>query len=183
ILLARRHPMANHRPSIGNSELLSWVDAVARYTHPDQVHWCDGSDKERVELERTMVAAGSLIELDHKAHPGSYLHRSDPTDVARTEHLTFISTAQREDCGPTNNWMSKAQAEGQVWPLFSGSMRGRTMYVVPYVMGPVGSRFSRLGVEITDSPYVVLNLRTMTRMGDVAHARLDRPDPFLPGIH
>jgi phosphoenolpyruvate carboxykinase (GTP) len=134
-------------------------------------------------LEREMVAAGSLLELDPKQHPRSFLHRSDPTDVARTEHLTFISTAREVDAGPTNNWMSRADAQRRVWPLFAGAMKGRTLYVVPYLMGPASSPFSRVGVEITDSPYVVLNLRIMTRIGRAAVERLGTSDRFVRGVH
>jgi phosphoenolpyruvate carboxykinase (GTP) len=161
----------------------AWVEAVAAHTQPARIHWCDGSDEERALLEREMVLSRSFVELDPKSHPGSFLHRSDPKDVARTEHLTFISTPRESDVGPTNNWMSAQAAENHVWSLFAGSMKGRTLYVVPYLMGPVGSPFSRVGVEITDSPYVVLNLRIMTRMGKVALERLARTDGFVRGIH
>jgi phosphoenolpyruvate carboxykinase (GTP) len=130
-----------------------------------------------------MCADGTLIALDPEAHPNSYLHRSDPTDVSRTEHLTFISTPTPDEVGPTNNWMSKQDALKRVWPLFAGSMSKRVMYVVPYLMGPVGSRHSRVGVEITDSPYVVANMRIMTRMGSVALARLGESGQFVRGLH
>jgi phosphoenolpyruvate carboxykinase (GTP) len=130
-----------------------------------------------------MLRDGTLIRLNQKSYPGCYLHRSHPSDVARTEHLTFICTSRKEDAGPTNNWMAPKEARERVGKLFEGSMKGRTMYVVPYLMGPAGSPYSKLGVEITDSPYVVVNMRLMTRMGKIA---LDRPggsDGFVPGLH
>jgi phosphoenolpyruvate carboxykinase (GTP) len=130
-----------------------------------------------------MVEKGTLLPLDPAAAPGSHLHRSHPSDVARTEHLTFIASRTREDAGPTNNWMSPAEARQRVWPLFDGAMKGRTMYVVPYVMGPPGSPFSRVGVEVTDSPYVVANMRVMTRMGRVALDQLGSGEDFVPGLH
>jgi phosphoenolpyruvate carboxykinase (GTP) len=131
-----------------------------------------------------MVDNGTLIRLNQAALPGCYLHRSNPQDVARTEHLTFICSERPEDAGPTNNWMSPADARERVWPLFSGAMRGRTMYVVPYIIGPVASPNARVGVEITDSPYVVANMRIMTRMGQVALDRLKAVlDDWVPGLH
>jgi phosphoenolpyruvate carboxykinase (GTP) len=175
--------MPNHERPAANAALRAWVQSVAQHTQPARIQWCDGSDEERTELERQMVAAGSLIALDPVAHPRSFLHRSDPTDVARTEHLTFISTRDREDAGPTNHWMSREDAERRVWPLLAGAMAGRTMYVVPYLMGPEGSRYSSVGVEVTDSPYVVLNLRMMTRMGRVALDHLGASEDFVRGTH
>jgi phosphoenolpyruvate carboxykinase (GTP) len=162
-----------------------WVDEVARQTRPDSVIWCDGSESENERLVGQMVDSNVLLPLDQQRYPGSYLHRSDPSDVARTENLTFICSEQAEDAGPTNNWMSPKDARDRVWPLFAGSMRGRTMYVVPYVMGPAESPYSKVGVEITDSPYVVANMRIMTRMGRVALDRLEKldSDEWVPGLH
>lgn len=174
-------PMTTIRPS--NDALTAWVDHIAAYTTPEAVHWCDGSEDESAELRARMVEAGTLIPLDEVAHPRSFLHRSDPSDVARTEHLTFISTANATDVGPTNNWMSLDEADQKVWSLFQGCMGGRTMYVVPYVMGPVGSPYSRVGVQITDSPYVVANLRIMTRMGRIALEQLGASPDFVRGVH
>ncbi len=166
------------------SSVEEWVDEVARTTHPDTVIWCDGSDAENGRLIGQMVDDGTLIRLNQAALPGCYLHRSNPQDVARTEHLTFICSERPEDAGPTNNWMSPADARERVWPLFSGAMRGRTMYVVPYIMGPVASPYAKVGVEITDSPYVVANMRIMTRMGQVALDRLKAgSDDWVPGLH
>ncbi|MCS6806703.1 MAG: phosphoenolpyruvate carboxykinase (GTP) [Acidobacteriota bacterium] len=166
-----------------NTTLTRWVNEVATQTHPDRIHWCDGSDEEYNKLIREMTDAGTLIPLNHEKYPNCYLHRSDPTDVARTEHLTFISTPHREDTGPTNNWMSPEEVRQRICKLYDGSMRGRTMYVVPYLMGPVGSPFARVGVEITDSPYVVVNMRIMTRMGRVALEHLGNSSDFVRGLH
>ncbi len=161
-----------------------WVDNVARTTRPDKIVWCDGSQAENDRLVDQMLGDGTLLPLNRDVHPNSYLHRSDPEDVARTEHLTMICTETPEDVGPTNNWMSPAEARQRVWPLFEGSMRGRTMYVVPYIMGPVDSPYSKVGVELTDSPYVVASMRIMTRMGQVALDRLAAgTTDWVPGIH
>ncbi len=160
-----------------------WVDESARLTQPDRVVWCDGSEAEHQQLISGMLADGTLIELDQRSHPGCYMHRSHPNDVARTEHLTFICSEHRDDAGPTNNWMAPAEARARLSDLLRGSMRGRTMYVVPYLMGPAGSPFSRVGVELTDSPYVVASLRIMTRMGRVATEQLGSSDEFAPGLH
>jgi phosphoenolpyruvate carboxykinase (GTP) len=174
-------PMTTTRAA--NEALTTWVDRIAEYTTPASVHWCDGSDGELAELRSRMVEAGTLIPLNDTLHPHGYLHRSDPSDVARTEHLTFICTTNESDAGPTNNWMSPDAADRRVWPLFEGCMAGRTMYVVPYLMGPADSPYSRVGVQITDSPYVVANLRIMTRMGRVALAHLGSSPNFVRGIH
>src|SRR6185295_3393155 len=130
-----------------------------------------------------MLSDGTLIALNRERAPGCTLHRSHPSDVARTEHLTFIASRRQEDAGPTNNWMSPDQARARVGPLFDGVMQGRTMYVVPYVMGPPGSPFSKVGIEVTDSAYVVANMRVMTRMGRVALDQLAGGDDFVPGLH
>jgi len=159
------------------------VDDVARTTRPDRVVWCDGSDAESARLMEGMLADGTLIALNPERAPGCTLHRSHPSDVARTEHLTFIASRRQEDAGPTNNWMSPDQARARVGPLFEGVMKGRTMYVVPYVMGPLGSPFSKVGIEVTDSPYVVANMRIMTRMGRPALDQLGHGAEFVPGLH
>ncbi len=169
--------------SAPGSAMAGWVDECARLTRPDRVVWCDGSEDEHRRLTEEAYRTGTLLELDPKRWPGCALHRSHPSDVARTEHLTFICTERQEDAGPTNNWMSPAEAEERVGALFKGCMKGRTLYVVPYLMGPPGSPHSKVGVEITDSLYVVLNLRIMTRMGRVA---LDHPGAagdFVRGLH
>jgi phosphoenolpyruvate carboxykinase (GTP) len=166
-----------------NEALESWVDSIARHTQPDRIHWCDGSDAERRALERQMVASGTLLPLNPEKNPRSFLHRSDPSDVARTEHLTFICSEQKDDAGPTNNWLSPEEARARVWPLFHGAMKGRTLYVIPYLMGPVGSEASKVGVEVSDSPYVVANMRIMTRMGKVALEHLGASNDFVRGLH
>ena len=163
--------------------LNQWVNDVAALTTPDQVVWCDGSEAQSQALKAQMLATGELLELNQQTHPGCYLHRSDPSDVARVEHLTFVCTSSREDAGPNNHWMDPGQAHEKIDALFEGCMRGRTMYVIPYCMGPIDSPFSRCGVEITDSPYVVENMRLMTRMGAPALARIEAEGSFVKGLH
>jgi phosphoenolpyruvate carboxykinase (GTP) len=161
-----------------------WVEEVARTTRPDTIHWCDGSDAENQQLIQLLVSKGELTKLNEKALPNSYLSRSDKSDVARTERLTFIVADKPEQVGPTNNWMSREDAQSRVWPLFDGCMKGRTMYVIPYIMGPVESPYSKVGIEITDSAYVVLNMRIMTRIGKVAMERLQQGGTdWVPGLH
>ena len=166
-----------------NAALRDWVAETAKLTQPDRIHWCTGSDTERDELTLLMLASGDLFELDQATFPNCYLHRSHPSDVARVEHLTFICTKDRDDAGPNNLWMDPAEAHRKVDALFEGCMKGRTMYVVPYCMGPILSPYARCGVEITDSPYVVLNMRIMTRMGAQALARIERDGNFVKGLH
>ncbi len=160
-----------------------WVDDVARLTRPDSIHWCDGSDAESEALTASMVADGTLLPLNPSTHPGCHLHRSHPADVARVEHLTLVCTTERDDAGPNNHWMAPAEAHAKIDALFDGCMQGRTLYVVPYCMGPIDSPLSRCGVEITDSPYVVANMRIMTRMGAAALARIEREGSFVKGLH
>jgi phosphoenolpyruvate carboxykinase (GTP) len=161
-----------------------WVEDVSRTTKPKNIVWCDGSDQENERLIQQMLGDGTLHELNQQAHPNCYLHRSDPSDVARTEHLTFICSERQEDAGPTNNWMSPKDASERVWPLFDGAMRERTMYVIPYLMGPAESPYAKVGVQVTDSPYVVANMRIMTRMGNVALDRIQRNgEEWVSGIH
>jgi phosphoenolpyruvate carboxykinase (GTP) len=163
--------------------LAQWVEEVARLTQPDRIHWCDGSDDEYKELLAAMVADGTLIPLNPQTHPDCYLHRSAASDVARVEHLTYVCTTQRDDAGPNNHWMEPAEAHAKIDGLFAGCMRGRTMYVIPYCMGPIASKIARCGVEITDSAYVVANMRLMTRMGAAAQARIEREGRFVKGLH
>ncbi|MFN3842421.1 MAG: phosphoenolpyruvate carboxykinase (GTP) [Rehaibacterium terrae] len=160
-----------------------WVDEVARLTRPASIHWCDGSEAEHAMLVERMLASGDLLPLNPDTHPRCYLHRSHPSDVARVEHLTFVCTREREDAGPNNHWMAPAEAHAKIDGLFAGCMQGRTMYVIPYCMGPIDSPLSRCGVEITDSPYVVANMRIMTRMGAAAQARIEREGTFVKGLH
>ena len=163
--------------------LQDWVEETAKLTLPAKIHWCDGSEAEDQALKALMLGTGDLIALNPQTHPNCYLHRSDPTDVARVEHLTFVCTPDREDAGPNNNWIEPAAAHAKIDALFEGCMAGRTMYVIPYCMGPINSPYSRLGVEITDSPYVVINMRMMTRMGAPAQARIEREGSFVRGLH
>jgi phosphoenolpyruvate carboxykinase (GTP) len=161
----------------------AWVDEVARLTTPDSIVYCDGSEAERARLVAECLATGELIELNQTRLPGCYLHRSAPHDVARTEHLTFVCTDRADDVGPNNNWMAPAAAREKLTPLFSGAMRGRTLYVVPFLMGVPGSRFAKAGIQITDSRYVVLNMRIMTRMGTVALDHLAGDPTFTRCLH
>ncbi len=166
-----------------NNILKQWVEEVSELTRPDNIHWCTGSDEEHRQLVDGMLASGEFIELNQETHPGCYLHRSDPSDVARVEHLTFICTSEPEDAGPNNHWMDPDEAKAKMRDLYDGCMQGRTLYVIPYCMGPIDSPLSRCGVEITDSPYVVANMRMMTRMGSAALARIEHEGSFVKGLH
>ncbi len=165
-----------------NREVAAWVDEAARLTLPEDIYWCDGSDEEFRAI-RSELASHDLIRLDQGAFPGCYLYRSDPSDVARVEHLTFVCTRDRDDAGPNNHWMAPAQAHRKMDELFRGCMRGRRLFVVPYCMGPIDSPYARCGVEITDSRYVVLNMHLMTRMGRPALERIARDGTFVKGLH
>ncbi len=171
------------QPPTDNQHLLKWVTEMAALTQPDHIVWCDGSEEERTRLTALAVSEGVLTELDQTKRPGCYYSRSNPNDVARVENLTFICTPTKDDAGPTNNWMDPAEAYKKLGALFEGSMRGRTMYVIPYVMGPLGSAMAKIGIELTDSVYVVLNMRTMTRMGAAALKMLGTSDDFNRGLH
>jgi phosphoenolpyruvate carboxykinase (GTP) len=160
-----------------------WVEESARLTKPDRVVYCDGSEAENQQIVAEMLRDSDSNALNEKTYPNCYLHRSSPNDVARTEHLTFICTPNKDDVGPTNNWMDPDAAKFKVGALLDGAMRGRTMYVVPYIMGPVDSPISKAGVEVTDSPYVVANMRIMARMGKVATGRIGNSRDFVPGLH
>jgi phosphoenolpyruvate carboxykinase (GTP) len=165
------------------SGIKTWAEEIAALTTPDRIVYCDGSEQEKDALIRESLAAGELIELNQQKLPGCYLHRSAPHDVARTEHLTYVCTREKTDAGPNNNWMPPADAKAKLTELFRGAMKGRTMYVVPFLMGPPGSRFSKVGVEITDSKYVVLSMRIMTRVGQVALDELQDPNDFTHCLH
>ena len=166
-----------------NKELQNWVDQVAKLTNPTAVHWCDGSNQEYQNFIAQMLESGDLLKLNAETFPNCYLHRSDQTDVARVEHLTFICTSKQEDAGPNNNWMDPDKAHGKLDELFKDCMSGRTMYIIPYCMGPIDSVYSRCGVEITDSPYVVANMFLMTRMGTKALQRIETENKFVKGMH
>ena len=166
-----------------DKSLQKWVEETATLTNPSSIHWCDGSDQEFKQLVDLQLNEGSMVALNHQSNPNCYLHRSDPNDVARTEHLTFVCTQNKDDAGPNNNWMSPTEGHQKVDALFAGCMKGRTMYVIPYCMGPINSPYSRCGVEITDSPYVAVNMKLMTRMGAEALSRIEREGSFVKGLH
>ena len=176
------------KPALGNcntsnQSVIRWVEEQAKLCKPDRIYWCNGSNEEKEALTGEAVARGILIKLNQKKLPGCYYHRSELNDVARVEQCTYLCTPTQEEAGPTNNWMAPEQMYRKLRDLCSGAMKGRTMYVVPYLMGPPGSPLTKVGVELTDSIYVALSMRIMTRMGQVAYEQLGETDNFNRGLH
>jgi phosphoenolpyruvate carboxykinase (GTP) len=173
-------PPVRARPNI-NPHVRKWIDECVEMCQPSDVFWCDGSAEQKQVLIRRGMAEGVLIELNQQKLPGCYLHRSNPNDVARSEQATFICTPGQDMAGPTNNWMEPRAAYAKLKGLFTGCMKGRAMYVVPFVMGPIGSPLARVGIELTDSVYVAISMGIMTRMGNIAWKQLDASiDPADP---
>ncbi len=164
-------------------ELINWVNSMASLCRPDDIVWLDGSPEQIKHLEEECLASGELHKLNEEKLPGCFLHRTKVDDVARTEHLTFICTKTKREAGPNNNWMAPRAAYQKAKAIFNRAMQGRTMYVIPFSMGPVGSPFSKIGVELTDSRYVVLNMAIMTRVGEAVLRQLEKKGDFTKCLH